>query len=814
MSYRIDICSTQRPSTIQRLARVLALFAYALFLAGVSSAHEEGDHADLPDFSYDTADSKISSQVWDNPLLYDADLLAQDDQHWYAWLELLPGEGDVLWLGCKQGAEWINQQKLKLPPAEYAAPTLTRDGQGRTWLTYEARVGDQWDLFSVVVEDCQAVGSPQKVSDAPGSDILHKTCATSDGLWIVWQSDNGGHFDIFARQLKQDEWQPIQQVSENPHGDWHPAVAVTTNNRVCVAWDAYDGNSYNVVMRCLEKGQWNASQRLASSSRFEGRVDLAADKRGRVFAVWEAGAENWGKPFRGIQTELVSDASGPLHRHRTLQFAVIDADGTRQKLTHELPMPALEAARQRPHRPDGLSESGAFYERARIAFDQAGRLWLTYRHYYTPWLGIAHRSHVEQGWGLYARCYGEEGWSQLHQFDIGQGDGMQRLELAPAEDGVRAVWTTGRTDRLPSQRPRGIASALVRNTQTIDGGLPLQVDETQQPQQNQAKFASPSRPRTQVAGEEYQLVFGDLHRHTDLSLCRVPLDGTMDDAYRYATDVAQLDFLGITDHTRDIAQGDPLSQLWWRSRKEVYRRQLVQDDAMRFFPFYAYERSHGNTADHNVISLRGDMLRPFTYPVPKFWEELDQQTITIPHNPIRRDTWNYQSDALRPVVEIFQGCRDESIAEHVHEGLDKGYHLGFIASSDHMSTSASYAGVWVETVQREPVFRALQTRRTFAATAKIELQLTANGKHWMGEILPTSDQPVELALRVKGTAPIRTVELIVDGVVEKTFTPRDDSVQLTESINPLGKRYAYFHLVQRDGNEAWSSPVWFDGTRE
>ena len=169
--------------------------------------------------------------------------------------------------------------------------------------------------------------------------------------------------------------------------------------------------------------------------------------------------------------------------------------------------------------------------------------------------------------------------------------------------------------------------------------------------------ASRDRPAVESRGQKYQLFFGDLHRHTDLSLCRVPFDGTIEDAYRYAIEVARLDFLGITDHSRDIALGNALSQLWWRSRKEVYRHQLKPT----FFPFYAYERSHGNTADHNVISLRGDMLRPHTYPIPKFWKELDLDTITIPHQPIRRDTWSYQHDALRPLVEIYQGCRDTSI---------------------------------------------------------------------------------------------------------------------------------------------------------
>src|SRR5207248_8087377 len=103
------------------------------------------------------------------------------------------------------------------------------------------------------------------------------------------------------------------------------------------------------------------------------------------------------------------------------------------------------------------------------------------------------------------------------------------------------------------------------------------------------------RPSTELAGKHYELWYGDLHRHTDISLCFSPIDGTIDDAYRYAIDAAPLDFLGITDHTHDLEMGEPLAHIWWRSRKEVNRHLLGSS----FIPFFSYERSRGDT-DHNV----------------------------------------------------------------------------------------------------------------------------------------------------------------------------------------------------------------------
>ncbi len=38
--------------------------------------------------------------------------------------------------------------------------------------------------------------------------------------------------------------------------------------------------------------------------------------------------------------------------------------------------------------------------------------------------------------------------------------------------------------------------------------------------------------------------------------------------------------------------------------------------------------------DHNVVTLRDDVLRNFTYPLVDFWKELDHDSFTVPHAPI------------------------------------------------------------------------------------------------------------------------------------------------------------------------------------
>ena len=766
-------------------------------------------------YVYDKPDALVPARVLEEPLWYDATLAADEDSIWYAWLEFAPGVGDQLWIGRRQDGTWLWREPVLEARGDFAKPRLTITADQRVWLSYEAAPKDgPWDIWLVEIEKGQQDRKPLRISPATGQDINHRVCADpTGGMWITWQADNGGQFDVMARHVAEEKLGDVITLSKGVHGDWHPAVACEKDGTAHVVWDAYDGETYDVLWSKIEDSAAGTPVKVAASPGTECRAQVAIDPQDRVWIAWEEGGPNWGAPYRPkLSTTAMNDQLGPLHRFRYMRLAEGLPDGTVRKI--EVPMPSHELAPKRSGLSPGATAVGAFYERGRLAVDGRGRLWIAYRHYYTPWLGVEHRNHVQSGWGVYARCLTDEGWSDLYQFAGLQGDGMQSLELAGQADGIAAVWTTGRTQRDDSKLPRGIVIGSIGNMQ----GKPVSKQaavETDAEAQAVVSSAVPAkliskkpdqqqeRPKVELAGKSCELFFGDLHRHTDLSLCRVPVDGTIDDTYRYAIDAAALDFLGITDHSRDIAQGDHLSQLWWRSRKEVERHRLGSS----FIPFYSYERSHSPTADHNIISLRDDMLRPHTYSVFKFMQELNPATtIAIPHQPVRRDTWLMQDDERRPLVEIFQGCRDNIIEEDVHQGLKKGYKLGIIASSDHMSTSASYACVWAEEPTRESIFQAMRDRRTYGATSKIQLHVKA-GDHWMGEITsgPTLP-PVEVYAEAE--APIRSVNFIIDGAIQKTVSPNKASIQLSEEVEMAGAHYVYVHLQLADGNHAWSSPIW------
>ncbi len=457
----------------RRLIWLIMLTAIPLS-SGAANGHQGdlpagGSPEPTPDFSYDPPTYEVPGKLLEHPLWYEAAVCVAEDSVWYAWLEFTPQQGDRIWVGSRVGDAWRTQYLAVPDYGEYANPTLTMDSSGRLWLSFEARQGNQWDVFAGLVADGQSIATPRKISASSGSDIHHRVAADPlGGLWFVWQSDRDGKFEIVARPVATDRVGDLTQFDSQQGGAWHPGVAVDEQGCVYVAWDVYDGNAFNVRLRVYRDHHWSPPLAVTDSAAFDGRVDIVARPGGGGYVAWETGGENWGKPFRGIKTPTVRDQHGPLHRYRHLEVAAVTQDGRLQRLTEPFPMPSVTAAAARSGIALDRRRLGAFYERPRIVVDSRDRLWVFYRHFYTPWLGIEHRSHVEEGWRIYARHQTGDGWSPLYRLETGQGDGMQRLDVAAGKERVHAVWTTGRTHRTASPLPRGLVTAAV--TTRLDPG--------------------------------------------------------------------------------------------------------------------------------------------------------------------------------------------------------------------------------------------------------------------------------------------------------------------------------------------------------
>src|SRR5436305_4191321 len=68
--------------------------------------------------------------------------------------------------------------------------------------------------------------------------------------------------------------------------------------------------------------------------------------------------------------------------------------------------------------------------------------------------------------------------------------------------------------------------------------------------------------RVEAGGKKYQLLRGEFHRHTEISMDGGP-DGSLEDMWRYGLDVAAMDWIGNGDHDNGAGREYP----WWLTQK-------------------------------------------------------------------------------------------------------------------------------------------------------------------------------------------------------------------------------------------------------
>jgi hypothetical protein len=475
-------------------------------------------------------------------------------------------------------------------------------------------------------------------------------------------------------------------------------------------------------------------------------------------------------------------------------------------------------------------------EMAHLATDGKGALWLFFRS--LRGAGI---------WDIYGTSLADDGWTRPLKLEQSPGGQNVRTATAPDADGrLRVAWTSDHrvaqfgldsfvyTSRLPS-RPR--------RTQTLEAEAVELADA--QP----ASTRRAPRPEYRHNEKTLGLYFGDLHRHTELSVCRTGGDGSLEDGYRYAIDAAKLDFLCLTDHVQHVKILNDYD--FWRSGKTADLNRVPG----LHLPFYGYERSqrfpygHRNiigldrnvkrvprTADNRAWSANSGYEGEVRLPPPELWKRLlGENVVTIPHtstSPVMGTDFAHAPAPMEPAVEIYQGCRytteyagapdprqtrDDNPyggkaqpAGYIWNALSQGHRYGFIASSDHSATHNSYTCVWAEDFSNRTIQQAIALRRCYAATEKIVCRMHM-GPHAMGSEFAAPTVP-PLDVDIEGTTAIERVDVIKDNNIVYSRVPEDSTPRVTfqfQDVQPdPGVHYYYARVIQKDRNMAWISPIW------
>ncbi len=746
--------------------------------------------------------------------------------------ELEPkGNGDQILLRRFDGKVWHPPIEATMDGLRIWRPTVAVDGKGDVWLAWSQQIDGDWEICYRRYTPASKSGANGSWSEivrlthAPGSDFHVVATADASGtVWLAWQAWRKDNFDILlAAPVEGHPWREPRSISRSPANDWTPSIAADGRGNVYVAWDTYDKGNYDVRLFALAKeAKEGKTIAVAETSLFEARPHLACDRRNRLWIAYEEGDEQWGKDFgdpRPLQHNLPKNPGWGLYNRRTVQVKCF-ADGKLHRAAG-----ALQAALD-----NGLQRNKSL---PRLSFDAEGGLWLLLRHHPLP-------GGAGEVWNSYAMRYEGRKWSKPRRLASSADLLDNRPALSPLGDGVLAVYSgDGRLRTQVRDQDDLFATILTASGPT----QPLElIDDTPKPEaklstvhkEEGADISRMREYRIATGDKKLRLLRGEFHRHTEFS-SHNDQDGSLEDAWRYALDAADMDWIGNGDHDNGFGS----EYMWWHFQKVA---ELFQNPP-RFVAMHVYERSVLYPDGHRNVIFPRPGIRPLPRVDLNRTEEKGTPDTKLLYAYLKHfgaicsshtsatdmgTDWRDNDPTVEPVVEIYQGCRHNyelsgaprSATEEtqlggyrpkgfINNALAKGYRLGFQSSSDHLSTHQSYGVVLTDDFSRQGIIDAFKKRHSYAATDNIVLDVRS-GDRLMGDSFSTAKRPT-LEIHVEGTGPIAKVHILRDSKYVYTAEPQERKVTLryTDMEAKEGTTsYYYVRVEQADGNLAWASPLW------
>ncbi len=314
-------------------------------------------------------------------------------------------------------------------------------------------------------------------------------------------------------------------------------------------------------------------------------------------------------------------------------------------------------------------------------------------------------------------------------------------------------------------------------------------------------------------GSVMNLYSGEVHAHTSDS------DGvsTVKEAYRYARDVAKLDFFAVTDHSNSFADS-------------TYKNSHITNadsynDPGKFVALYGYEQTysyktgffgHLNTINYNALTSNQTPLKQYYAMMAK-----DKNAVVMFNHPSYRWgnflEYGYYSENYDSVIDLSE-IKGKGYDTEYALSLTKGWHISPIYNEDNHAADWGNAGEYcgyalAPSLTRQNIIEAFKKNRTYTTTDKsLKIYYKINGE-WMGSRLQNPDKlKVSVTLSTEKSYGLGVVSLIAeDNIVVATKNAGTAKELVWEfEIDPL---YDYYYIkVDANSSKTWcvTAPIWIE----
>ncbi|MDF2533433.1 MAG: LPXTG-motif cell wall anchor domain protein, partial [Clostridia bacterium] len=337
-----------------------------------------------------------------------------------------------------------------------------------------------------------------------------------------------------------------------------------------------------------------------------------------------------------------------------------------------------------------------------------------------------------------------------------------------------------------------------------------------------------------VGEQEYSYYFGQLHSHTNLS----DGQGTPDEAFKWARDVAKADFFAVTDHSNWF-DNDTKANINDGSASAEWTQLLQKADTYNkdgeFVAIGGFEMtwsgSTGGWGHINTYNTAGFETRSNSkMDLKTYYNAIagQPQSISQLNHPGKTfgdfGDFGFYSPAADAVVKLIEVGNGEGAIrssgyfpsyEYYTRALDKGWHIAPSNNQDNhkanwVTANEARTVVIAPSLTRESIYDAIRNMRVYATEdSNLQVMYKVNGQ-LMGSSL-SNPEALEITIDINdpdATDKIGKVSIISNGgqiVSSKNFEENTAAWQLT-----LDPKYSYYYvrIDQSDKDIAVTAPVW------
>ena len=231
-----------------------------------------------------------------------------------------PAPSNVWAIEYSSGSGWGTAELIESSFGNARVPQVAFDSTGKAiavWQQYDGSARDDIRANTWSPTDGWGTATEIETTDAGSSRAPQLVIDSTDKATVVWSSDDGSRFNIWATTYTEaGGWTSDVLIETDNAGDaYDPQLATDSVGNLVAVWRQHDGVRFNTVANAysVDSG-WGTAETIESHDGTAAEPQVAMDGDGNAIAVWRSydiWANTW-TPANGWSTaqQIETDAAG------------------------------------------------------------------------------------------------------------------------------------------------------------------------------------------------------------------------------------------------------------------------------------------------------------------------------------------------------------------------------------------------------------------------------------------------------------------------------------------------------------------------